>query len=261
MSRIPHPPKHPGPQEPSSSAPALIQHTLKQFMESVEVTLHPSLYRNMLRRIGVSIGRDASRPYLEQHKTGKPYNAQDYVACIEGLNERLGLECSAAEATDDSITFQMPHCAFGQCAADATDICLVESGILGGIAGDLFGESKVSIHRGKGSPPQNCRAIVYLRRSEQSVAAEGAVYPDDGDPPNGKGLGTVHRASLESLSLRERQMLRLVGEGLSNRHIAAALHLSVRTVEGHLSRIHAKLEIKGRTDLIRLALRSHPSHL
>nr|MBI3614081.1 helix-turn-helix transcriptional regulator [Nitrospirota bacterium] len=230
-------------------------------MDSVEGVLHPTLYKKTLRQIGVSIGRGASLHHLETHKTGKPYSAQDYISCIEGLKERVGLECSAAGTTADSITFRIPVCAFGQCAADNTDICLVESGILGGIAEDYFGESKVSIHRGKDSPPQNCHAVVYIRRSEQSVAAEGAVYPENLNAPIDRVSGTKHHSSLALLSLRERQILRLVGEGLSNRQIAASLHLSVRTVEGHLSRIHAKLEIKGRTDLIRLALRSNLSRL
>ncbi|TAJ08328.1 MAG: LuxR family transcriptional regulator [Nitrospirae bacterium] len=255
-----HPPKRLDQQESPSPSLTFTQHTLGQLMDSVEGMLHPSLYKKTLRQIGVNIGRSASLHHLETHKTGKPYSAQDYIACIEGLKEHLGLECSATEATENSITFQIPVCAFGQCAAN-TDICLVESGILGGIAGDYFGESKVSIHRGKGSPPQNCHAVVYLRRSEQSVTAEGTVYPEEFDSPNDRVSGTKPHLSLARLSLRERQILRLVGEGLSNRHIAAAVHLSVRTVEGHLSRIHAKLEIKGRTDLIRLALRSDLSRL
>ncbi len=230
-------------------------------MDSVESVLHPSLYKKTLRQIGVSIGRSASLHHGETHKTGKPYSVQDYISSIEGLKDRVGLECSATAVTEDSITLRIPVCAFGKCAADNTDICLVESGILGGIAGDYFGESKVSIHRGKGSPPQNCHAVVYLRRSEQSLAAEGTVYPEEFNSPSDRVPGTNHHSSLALLSLRERQILRLVGEGLSNRQIAAAIHLSVRTVEGHLSRIHAKLEIKGRTDLIRLALRSNLSHL
>ncbi|WP_432396187.1 helix-turn-helix domain-containing protein [Pseudarthrobacter sp. L19] len=41
--------------------------------------------------------------------------------------------------------------------------------------------------------------------------------------------------------------------GLSDRQIAAELQVSVRTVEGHLYRSYAKLNIKGREDLRRLA--------
>ena len=37
--------------------------------------------------------------------------------------------------------------------------------------------------------------------------------------------------------------------GLSDRQIAAELQVSVRTVEGHLYRSYAKLNIKGRDEL------------
>ncbi|MBA3401840.1 MAG: helix-turn-helix transcriptional regulator [Actinobacteria bacterium] len=37
-----------------------------------------------------------------------------------------------------------------------------------------------------------------------------------------------------------------------NREVAAALFLSERTVEGHLSRVFAKLEVRSRTELARV---------
>jgi DNA-binding CsgD family transcriptional regulator len=225
-------------------------------MDSVGTVLHPSLYKKLLRQVGASMGRSASRHHLETHQASGPFSRQDYLLCVEGLKERWGWDCSADETTEDSITFRIPTCPFGACAAETPDICLVESGILGGIAGDHFGESKVSIQRGEGSPPRNCRIVVYLRRSEQSAAAEGAVYPEETGVTTGLVLEPKRQPSLERLSRRERQILRLVGEGLSNKKIAAALHLSVRTIEGHLGRMYVTLAVKGRPDLIRLALRS-----
>lgn len=244
-----------GQQGPPPS-PVLAQYTLRCLMESLERLLHPSLYRQTLRQIGENIGRSVCRPYLETNTPGTPYSAQDYLSILNGLKERLGVECATADIAEDSITLTVPTCAFGACAAEAQDICLVESGILGGIAGALFGESKVTLWRSEASPPQNCRAVVYFRRSERSAAAEGAVYSEEFVAPSDRVSGTTHRTALASLSRRKRQILRFVGEGLSNKKIAEALHLSVRTIEGHLSQMHAALETKGRSDLVRLALRN-----
>ncbi|EUA42210.1 bacterial regulatory s, luxR family protein [Mycobacterium xenopi 4042] len=51
---------------------------------------------------------------------------------------------------------------------------------------------------------------------------------------------------------REREIAVMVAAGLSNRQIADRLSVSVRTVDGHLYRIFAKLDIQSREQLARL---------
>jgi DNA-binding CsgD family transcriptional regulator len=51
---------------------------------------------------------------------------------------------------------------------------------------------------------------------------------------------------------RELEIADLVAAGLSNRQIAGRLYVSVRTTEGHLYRIFAKLGINSRDQLIHL---------
>ncbi|MDQ0822106.1 DNA-binding CsgD family transcriptional regulator/type II secretory pathway predicted ATPase ExeA [Arthrobacter sp. V1I7] len=55
--------------------------------------------------------------------------------------------------------------------------------------------------------------------------------------------------ALGLLTRRERDIVALAVRGLSDRRIAAELHVSIRTVEGHLYRSYAKLNIKGRDQL------------
>ena len=61
-------------------------------------------------------------------------------------------------------------------------------------------------------------------------------------------------ASLEELSepltAREREVLELLGKGLSNRLIARELHISEHTVKFHISSLYAKLEVNNRAEAV-----------
>jgi DNA-binding NarL/FixJ family response regulator len=58
----------------------------------------------------------------------------------------------------------------------------------------------------------------------------------------------------ELLSAREKEVLKLIAEGESNKQIAARLCISVRTVDHHRAKIMEKLNLKGTADLIRYAI-------
>ena len=59
------------------------------------------------------------------------------------------------------------------------------------------------------------------------------------------------------LSAREREILCEVAWGYSNKEVAQRLGISVKTVETHKANVMAKLELSGRADLVRYALRQN----
>jgi len=59
----------------------------------------------------------------------------------------------------------------------------------------------------------------------------------------------------DPLTIREREILKLVAEGISNRGIADLLYISIRTVEHHRANIMKKLNIKNTANLIKYAVR------
>jgi DNA-binding NarL/FixJ family response regulator len=59
----------------------------------------------------------------------------------------------------------------------------------------------------------------------------------------------------ESLTTREREVLKMVSEGKSNNETAALLSISVRTVENHRANIMKKLKLKKTADLVRYAVK------
>lgn len=59
--------------------------------------------------------------------------------------------------------------------------------------------------------------------------------------------GAPHDARLESLTARERDVLRLISDGLTNRQIAERLFLSEKTIKNYVSGLLAKLGMQRRT--------------
>ncbi len=60
---------------------------------------------------------------------------------------------------------------------------------------------------------------------------------------------------LDSLSLRERDVLQLVVEGRTNAAIAQSLSLSPKTVETYRARIMKKLKVHDTVELVKFAMR------
>lgn len=64
------------------------------------------------------------------------------------------------------------------------------------------------------------------------------------------------RSRLELLSDRERDVLALVGEGLSNQEIAERLYMSPLTAKTHVSRILQKFGARDRAQLVVIAFQT-----
>jgi two-component system response regulator NreC len=62
-------------------------------------------------------------------------------------------------------------------------------------------------------------------------------------------------SELDLLTSREREVLQLLAEGMSNREIAEQLNISIKTVETHRSNMMSKLDVDSKTELIKYALR------
>jgi two-component system, NarL family, response regulator NreC len=81
--------------------------------------------------------------------------------------------------------------------------------------------------------------------------ARGAV--EEMERPSGGDGGVLD--SYEMLTDREKQVLKLVAEGHTNKDVAQTLGISVKTAMSHRERIMEKLDLHNRTELIRFALR------
>jgi two-component system response regulator NreC len=83
------------------------------------------------------------------------------------------------------------------------------------------------------------------------IVAGGGSYID---PELGGALAKLEADPLESLSERERELLRLLALGHTNREIGESLFLSVRAIEVNRAKLLEKLGIQTRPDLVRFAI-------
>ncbi len=92
---------------------------------------------------------------------------------------------------------------------------------------------------------QTLRQIAGRPRMPTLSSSNEAVY---------RAQSAMANKTLMTLTERERQIMRLVAEGLSNKEIGRRLHISDGTIKVHLHHVFQKLEISNRTVLAALAI-------
>lgn len=117
---------------------------------------------------------------------------------------------------------------------------LLEAGAAGYLLKDVGGRELVNaieaVHAGESvlHPSITRKVLARLAHSETGPT------PSTSDTP---------------LTSREHEVLALAAQGMPNKEIAAALDLSIRTIETHLSRVFHKLEVGSRTEAVLHGLR------
>lgn len=117
---------------------------------------------------------------------------------------------------------------------------------------------KRAIHGGADGYLLKDSAVHDLVAGIEAVAAGRAYY----SPAVQRSLSEMVRAKssappspLESLTDREREVLKMVAEGLTTKEIAGRLDISIRTVESHRANLMRKLDLRSVARLTQFAIR------
>jgi LuxR family maltose regulon positive regulatory protein len=102
--------------------------------------------------------------------------------------------------------------------------------------------------RDGGTPGMDAHIREVLAAFETQAPARTARNPPG--EAQAESAAPRSRGPIEPLSQRELEVLRLIGQGLSNREIGERLFLALDTIKGHNSRIFDKLDAKRRTEAL-----------
>jgi len=243
----------------------LLQTVLSSFVHTVGTFLHPSMVQRLLRRIGTELGRSFYERYQEAQARKLTMPASDGVrrellACLDHLQTQWGCRHHIQTRREGHLDLLLLDCPFVDGDAGIIHLCLLYAGMLGEVAGERLGSCRISVQPAESrdvplSAAPTCRLTVDFPQSLASSGEQAGTATDKAaDMPAPEA---VPATPLDRLSQRECEVLRLIGEGLTDKEIAAALRVSVRTAENHAARIYNKLGIRGRARLIRFALRHH----
>jgi DNA-binding NarL/FixJ family response regulator len=115
---------------------------------------------------------------------------------------------------------------------------LLKAGVSGYVlkksAGAELAQAIRSVHRGG--------LVLDPEVARTAMAESGPAAKGEADP-------------YETLTDREKQVLKLVAEGKSNKEVAELLGISVKTAMSHRERVMEKLHLHNRTELVRFALK------
>ena len=173
---------------------------------------------------------------------GEAHNGREAIRLVAAMSPQVALidlqmpEGDGVEVTS-VITKDYPATAVVILTSFSDDSRLyaaLRAGAMGYLLKDIAGDTLVQAIRGAARGEPQLHPAIARRLMQQ------AAPPSD---------------PLGELTERETAVLRLIGQGLSNKEIAAMLGLATETIKRHVSDILAKLQVADRTQAALVAVR------
>lgn len=187
----------------------------------------------------------------------------DELAAADALCARLEVDAKTVRSSFGTAAALRCH---GLLAEAGSDIDLAQDNFAA--AERAFTELGLRLEAARASLAlgSSLRRVGQRRRARETLESARASFAECG------ALGLLHTCNAEldriggrtksepnELTHSERQVVDLVATGMRNAEIAAALHLSIKTIEAHLARAYRKLGVRNRSE-VAARLRRDPPH-
>jgi DNA-binding NarL/FixJ family response regulator len=180
--------------------------------------------------------------------------ADEVEAAIEMIIERtpdvvlldVHMPSGGGRAVLEGVISHQPSVKFlALSVSDAAEdvIAIIRAGARGYVTKNIEGPELIeAIHRiAAGDAVFSSRLAGFVLDAFASQNGEAEVAPPPFDP------------ELDQLTVREREVLRLIARGYAYKEIATELNISIKTVESHVSAVLRKLQLSNRHQLTKWA--------
>ena len=180
--------------------------------------------------------------------------ADEVEAAIEMIIERLPdvvlldvhMPDGGGQAVLEAVIAQQPSVKFlALSVSDAAEdvIAIIRAGARGYVTKNIEGPELIeAIHRiAAGDAVFSSRLAGFVLDAFASQNGDARTSPPPFDP------------ELDQLTIREREVLRLIARGYAYKEIAAELNIAIKTVESHVSAVLRKLQLSNRHQLTKWA--------
>jgi DNA-binding NarL/FixJ family response regulator len=198
-------------------------------------------------------------PLMRRGLTALIDSEPDLAVCAEAGNRHAALDAIARRAVDLAIVDLSLE--GGEDGLDLVKALKVRSPSVPALVLSMHPEA----HYGERALRAGARGYIAKQQLGEAVLAAirrvlaGRIYMSEtlGMDLASRFVGgdAKPQSALATLSDRELQVFRLMGEGRRTREIAAILHLSPKTIESYREHLKQKLDIDGAPELVRHAIR------
>src|SRR3981081_1133709 len=152
-----------------------VRNLLREFTQSLANKLGAESASRFVGEIGAAAGGQFNAYYRSGPKRAALTRKQAGEAMVD-VKRRIEGDFYIVEQSDEKIVLRNRACPFGNKVLDRPELCMMTSSVFGAMASKNLGYAKVELKETIARRNAQCHVVVYLKHTEESVAAPGREF-------------------------------------------------------------------------------------